>query len=79
MDTTTAIRVFVGTIILLVFLVIVLIPYFKIYKKAGFSGWLCILNLIPIVNLIVLYCVAFMEWPVHRENRILRKADGYIK
>lgn len=46
--------------------VIVIIPFWKIYAKAGFSKWLSLLMVVPIVNLIVLYVVAFSAWPAHR-------------
>jgi hypothetical protein len=43
---------------------IVLVPYWMIYKKAGFSPWLALLMIIPLANLITLYVVAFSEWRV---------------
>lgn len=58
------------TILLLVFIiaavmmVIGLIPYWKIFSKAGFSGWMSILMLVPLLNLVVLYVVAFSNWNV---------------
>ena len=61
MDATTIIRIVAG-LIFLVMLPVVVIPYWKIFSKAGFSGWLSLLILLPIVNLIVLYIVAFSDW-----------------
>jgi hypothetical protein len=37
-------------------------PYWMIYKKAGFSPWLSILTLVPLVKWIVLWVVAFSDW-----------------
>lgn len=50
---------------------IILPPFWKIFMKAGFSGWLSLLMLVPLVNLVVLYVVAFSEWPAspHRGQR----------
>ena len=45
---------------------IFIIPFWKIYEKAGFSKWLSLLIIVPVVNLIVLYVVAFSTWPAHR-------------
>ena len=47
----------------------VILTYFvaKILKKAGFSGWLSLLSLIPIVNAICLWVFAYMDWP--NENK----------
>jgi hypothetical protein len=38
------------------------IPYWVIFKKAGFEPALSILTIIPIVQLIVLCYVAFSDW-----------------
>lgn len=37
-------------------------PYWMIFKKAGFSPWLSILALVPLVKWIVLWIVGFSEW-----------------
>jgi hypothetical protein len=41
---------------------ITLPPYWMIFKKAGFSPWLSILALVPLVKWIVLWVVALSEW-----------------
>ena len=51
-------------IFILIGVVIVIIPMWFIWKKAGFSPWLSILSIIPAVNLIMLYVLAFTEWKV---------------
>jgi cell division protease FtsH len=40
-------------------------PFWVIFRKAGFSGWLAMLILIPMVNLIMIYIVAFSKWRPH--------------
>jgi len=62
MDSTTIIRIVAGLMVILVFLPIFVIPYWKIFSKAGFAGALSLLMIVPLVNLIVLYVVAFSEW-----------------
>lgn len=47
--------------------VVVILPYWKIFSKAGFSGWLSFSQIVPILNLIVLFYLAFAEWPILRE------------
>jgi hypothetical protein len=42
--------------------VIVTVPYWVIFKKAGFSPALSVLTLLPLVNLILLYFIAFSDW-----------------
>jgi hypothetical protein len=51
-------------IVILVFLVIVILPFWFICKKAGFSPWLSLLNIIPLGNLILIYVLAFSDWKV---------------
>jgi hypothetical protein len=41
------------------FLIVAVVPFWPIFRKAGFSGALSLLMLIPGVNLILLYIVAF--------------------
>ena len=64
MDNTSVeiIRIVTGLTFIVVLLPVVIIPYWKIFSKAGFSGWLSLLMLVPLANLIVLYVVAFSEW-----------------
>jgi ABC-type transport system involved in cytochrome c biogenesis permease subunit len=43
---------------------IVIVPSWFIWKKAGFSPWFSLLTVLPLVNLIMLYVLAFSEWKV---------------
>jgi hypothetical protein len=45
-------------------LAIIVIPFWFICKKAGFSPWLTLLNIIPLGNLVLIYVLAFAEWKV---------------
>lgn len=44
-------------------LALVILPFWLICKKAGFHGALSLLVLVPIGNIILLFVLAFMEWP----------------
>jgi predicted neutral ceramidase superfamily lipid hydrolase len=46
------------------FVVLMIIPYWMIWKKAGFSPWFSLLMFVPLVNFIMLYVLAFSEWKV---------------
>jgi hypothetical protein len=61
MDSVMIVRIVAGIIFFLVIPVAVA-PYWVIFRKAGFSPWLSLLILIPLVNLVVLYIVAFSRW-----------------
>ena len=64
MDNVTIIRAVAGLAFLSVLLVGFLIPYWRIFDRLGFSGWLSILMFVPLVNFIVLYYIAFSRWNV---------------
>src|ERR1035438_27866 len=58
-----AMAVFVP-IVILVCLAIVIVPFWFILKKAGFSPWLSLLFMVPLGNLVLYYMLAFGEWKV---------------
>jgi uncharacterized membrane protein len=43
--------------------IIVIIPFWRILERLGYSPWLSLLMAIPLVNLIFIYIVAFSDWP----------------
>jgi hypothetical protein len=51
-------------IFIIIGLAIVIIPFWFICKKAGFSPWLSLLNIVPFGTMILLYVLAFAEWKV---------------
>jgi uncharacterized membrane protein YhaH (DUF805 family) len=50
-------------VIFAIFLIVYLVPIVKILSRAGYSGWWCLLALIPIVNVIGLWVFANARWP----------------
>jgi hypothetical protein len=57
-------NMFAGTHILLysIFSIVVVIPFWQIFKKAGFNPYLSIFVVVPILNLLTLYYIAFSNW-----------------
>ena len=56
--------------ILLVALLFLAFPLFvlgRIFSKAGYSRWLGLTMIVPLVNLIVLVWFAFADWPATRK------------
>lgn len=45
-------------------------------KKTGFAGWYGLLLVIPVINVIGFFLLAFREWPVEQEVRELRLRCG---
>jgi len=51
-------------LVILIGSIIFIIPYWMIFKKAGFPPFLGILMVVPLVNLVLLYVLAFSQWKV---------------
>jgi hypothetical protein len=43
---------------------ITIVPYWIIFRKAGFSPWLAILMFLPLLNILLLYYIALAQWKV---------------
>lgn len=56
-----------GWLMMLVWVAIIVIPFWRICMKAGYPGALGLLMAVPVVNLVFLYYLAFATWPVHKE------------
>jgi len=55
-------------ILIVLYLFVVVFPIWKILDRMGFPGWLSLLSLVPILNLVMLWVLALREWPVERPN-----------
>ncbi|WP_439859852.1 hypothetical protein [Pseudomonas sp. MBLB4136] len=52
-----------GPLMMLLFAALIILPFCLIFKKAGYSQWLGLLMIVPLVNLILLYFLALSTWP----------------
>ena len=52
-----------GAVMWLIVAAVIIIPFWFIYAKAGYSKWLSFLMVVPLVNLAMLYFLAFSNWP----------------
>jgi hypothetical protein len=63
----------IGGVISLIWAVIMLILWWKVFSKAGYAGALALLTLVPVFGDLILLCIlAFGKWPVRREIERLR-------
>jgi len=58
---------------LILLALLVVIPFHKIFSKTGRSGWWALLMLVPLVNVVALYYLAYSDWPVLKELQTLRQ------
>ena len=52
---------------------LVIWPAWRILTRVGLPPWMAILAVIPYVNVVLLFYVAFTEWPIDRELRASRR------
>ena len=57
-----------GPIMWLIMLILIILPFWFIFSKAGYSKWLGLLMVVPIVNIVLLYYLAFSTWPSQRKT-----------
>lgn len=57
--------------------IFMMVCYWKIAAKAGYSGALSLLLLIPLVNIIIIIVFAFSKWPVLQELEQRRAQGGF--
>ena len=59
---------FPGLVMFLIMAVLIILPFWFIFSKAGHSKWLSLLMVVPVVNIVMLYFLAFSTWPNQRET-----------
>jgi hypothetical protein len=55
-------------LIVLLWLAVFIVPAWRIASKAGFSGALSLLMVVPVVNIVLLWVFAFIKWPVEKSS-----------
>ena len=52
-----------GPLHLLILAAVIIVPFWQLFSKTGYSGWFSLLMVLPLINLIALYVLAFSDWP----------------
>ena len=61
--------VMAGFLMTLIVGLLFVLPFWKIFGRAGFPPWLSILMIVPVLNIIMIYFVAFAEWPAMPDRK----------
>ena len=69
MRTIGVVELLVLLIVISVIAVVAMIPYWIIFRKAGFEPVLSLLMFLPLANIIVLWWFALTEWPALRQRQ----------
>ena len=62
-------RFWVNLLILIVFLVFAILPFWRLWKRAGHSPLWSLFAVVPIANVVMLWVLALKRWPADRERR----------
>jgi hypothetical protein len=52
----------------IIFAVIAVVPFWRICTRVGHSPALSLMMVLPLVNLIFIYYLAFGDWPIDRKG-----------
>ena len=55
-------------IVVLGYVLVLVLPTWRILARLGRPGWLGLLAVIPIANLALLWWVAYSRWPIERRG-----------
>ncbi len=55
-------------LVVLIYLVVFIVPAWRIASKAGFNGAWSLLMIVPLLNVILIWIFAFVRWPAARER-----------
>ncbi len=69
----TIIFIAFGILMGLIVLIIKTLIYCKIFSRAGYCWALGLLMLVPIANIIMPFVLAFGDWPIQKELRLLKQ------
>jgi len=69
----------VTTVLLVLTCIVLAISFYQLFRKAGFSGVIGLLMLVPVVNLGVALYLAFAEWPVLAELKRVKMQLGSLE
>jgi len=61
--------------LVLIIAAVQILVFCKIFSKTGFSWALGLLMFVPIANIIMLFVLAFAEWPIERELRSFKRQN----
>ena len=60
-------------LVIFVMVGIIVLPMWRICAKAGYPGWFGLAALVPILNILLLFFLAFADWPALRRAPLDRE------
>lgn len=50
------------------FMALIVLPFWQLFARAGYSPWWSLVMLVPGLNIAALYVLAFSDWPSQRST-----------
>lgn len=69
---------FIVLVMITPLMALLVVPTWRILRRAGFNGAWALLMLVPVVGLLVPWVVSFIKWPTDREARTSTSKGGVI-
>lgn len=63
-------------VLVLALAALVVVPFWRIFSKAGFPGIMSLALVVPVLNIVMIVYLAFAEWPALRELKDFRRREG---
>jgi hypothetical protein len=54
-------------------LLFAVVPFWKIFSKAGYPGIMSLTMFVPILNVVMIFFLGFSDWPVLKELSAMRQ------
>jgi hypothetical protein len=55
-----------------------IVPFWKIFSKAGYPGFMSLTMFVPVLNVIMLFFLGFAEWPVLKELKAAQEQKSRL-
>ena len=52
-----------GLIGLALYVALIAVPFYQLWRRTGHNGWIGVLMAVPLLNLVLLWTLAFKAWP----------------
>ncbi len=63
-------------LVLVVIILVIIVPAWRIVSKTGYPGVLSLLFLVPVVSIIMLFVLAFSKWPIEKQLEESRRLQS---
>jgi hypothetical protein len=63
-------------LIVLVIVGVTVLPASRICAKAGYPAWRGVVAIVPVANIVLVFFLAFVKWPIERQLEAARRGSA---